>query len=126
MLLVTRTDVEDRLGRVLTQEESARFDAVARDVSALIYVEAPRVPRTLPVPDAVVAVASAAAISALETIPGSPPVIQESLGGYNVMYRQAVVGNGTILTADQIGALAPWRRPRIGSLRIDPTTAVAY
>lgn len=117
MLLVTRSDVEARLGRPLTAEEDARFDAAARDASALLYATAPRIPREQPVPDAVVGVASDLVITRLATPPGTSAIAQESLGGYSVSYREAAMQ----LTAGQGQQLRPWRRPGIGTVRLDPT-----
>jgi hypothetical protein len=121
-MLATREDVESRLGRELTPDEDARFDVAAQDAEAHLRIVAPRIPAAAPYPDAVVRVASELVIGSLAAQPGGADVMQESLGGYSVSYRRSEYGALSDLHAR---LLAPWRRPRVGTARIDPTTAVA-
>lgn len=118
MLLCTAEDVEARLGRPLTPDEEARIDAVIADVSAYLYAVAPRIPRTPPVPAAVLAVACELVGARLS---GTSGIVQEALGGYSVMYRQDT-GGGT-LTGVHEQMLRPWMRPRVGTVRVDPGAA---
>jgi hypothetical protein len=122
-MLATREDVEARLGRELTPDEDARFDVAAQDVEAHLRIVAPRIPAAVPYPDAVVRVASELIIGSLASAPGGgQDVLQESLGGYFVAYRRPEFGALSDLHSQ---LLAPWRRPRLGTVRIDPSTAVA-
>jgi hypothetical protein len=112
--LVTVDDVQERLARPLTSDELARFDVVARDVEAHLRIAAPRIPAAAPFPAAVVRVASELVISALAAPPGAGgDVAAESLGGYSVTYRQSGSGGLSDLHAQ---LLAPWSRPRIGTM----------
>ena len=126
MLLVTASAVEERLARPLTPEEAARFDVVARDVTALLRSVAPRIPDSDPVPDAVAWVAGELAIARLAAPPGAGggEVQQESLGGYSVTYRSTGSAGPGGLTEGHLAALAPWRRPRIAAVAVDPGGAV--
>jgi hypothetical protein len=118
--LVTVDDVQERLARPLTSDELARFDVVAGDVEAHLRIAAPRIPAAAPFPAAVVRVASELVISALAAPPGAGgDVAAESLGGYSVTYR-ATAGGLSDLHAQ---LLAPWSRPRIGTMTT--STAVA-
>lgn len=126
--LTNRGEVAARTGRPLTASEDAVFDALVRDISSLMYAAAPRIPRTLPLPDAVIGVASRLAIDNLATAsPGAAgPIVQESLGGYSVQYASdGSAGGGLSLTDSMLEALRPWRRPRIGTVQVDPAKAVA-
>lgn len=119
--LVTVGDVQGRLRRPLTVAEDDAFDVVARDVEAHLRVVAPRIPAAEPFPDAVVRVASELVISALATPPGGGgDVASESLGGYSVAYRPSASGGLSELHAQ---LMAPWLRPRIGTMAT--STAVA-
>jgi hypothetical protein len=127
VILTTQREVEDRLGRPLTGDEAARFPVLARDASAFLYAEAPRIPTALPLPDAVVAAASWLVIGALSSPPGAAQGIQsESLGGYQVVYSSSSDGGGGAfsLTSGMRAALRPWSRARVGTMQIDPATAV--
>lgn len=119
--LVTVDDVQERLARPLTPDELARFDVVAADAEAHLRIVAPRIPAEPPFPAAVERVASELVISALAAPPGAGgDVASESLGGYSVTYRGTTTGGLSDLHAQ---LLAPWLRPRIGTM---PTsTAVA-
>jgi hypothetical protein len=127
--LTNRDEVSARTGRALTAEEDAVFDALVRDVTALMYATAPKIPTTLPIPDAVIGVASRLVIDGLAlTMSGGAvgPVIQESLGGYSVQYASGGSAKGGLsLTDSMMDSLRPWCRARIGSLQIDPAKAVA-
>lgn len=118
MLLCTAEDVEARLGRPLTPDEEARIDAVIADVSAYLYAVAPRIPRTPPVPAAVLAVACDLITGRLS---GSSGVLQESLGGYAVTYRSDTGGGALTGVHEQM--LRPWMRSRLGTVRVDPGAA---
>ena len=126
MILTTRQECESRLGRPLAAAEEAVFDATARDVSAYLYAAAPRIPTAPPIPDGVVGIASWFVISALATPPGSTAgIASESLGGYSVSYTSQSGGGGSYSLTDGMRAiLAPWSKPRIGTLKVDPTTVV--
>jgi hypothetical protein len=119
--IATRDDVEQRLGRALGPDEDARFDVAAGDVEAHLRIAAPRIPARAPFPAAVVRVASELVIAALAAPPGGGgDVAAESLGGYSVTYRQPGSAGLSDLHAQ---LLAPWSRPRIGTMTT--STAVA-
>jgi hypothetical protein len=127
VIYTTRQECEARLGRPLTAAEDAVFDATARDASAYLSAVAPRIPTTLPVPDGVVGVASWLTISAMASPPGSAAgVASEALGGYSVVYRSDSDSGMFTLTQGMRAALAPWMKPRIGTVKVDPTTVVAW
>ena len=133
MNLTTVHEIEARLGRPLTTEEAGRVDVMIRDVSAGLYAVAPRIPRKLPIPDTIIALASyktIAGLSAGASATGGAvgDIASEGLGGYQVSYRTstAEVSTGAMsLSKAEFAVLKPWMHSRIGTVQIDATTAVA-
>ena len=127
--LTTREEVIDRLGRPLTDSEDAVFDAAVRDVTALLYSAAPRIPTTLPLPDAVIGVATRLVMEnvAASTGASTTGISSESLGGYSISYSNPDNGSGSAgmtITSTMWQALRPWTKPRIGTLQVDPDKAI--
>jgi hypothetical protein len=128
-VLTSVAELESRKGAPLSPEELSRVDVVIRDVSAFLRGVAPRIPTSLPIPDAVIACASYVALNALATTPGtgsSAGISQESLGGYSVSFSSNSDGTGFSLSDTQLQMLRPWKAGGVFSVPLEPTTAVAW
>ena len=127
--LTNRSELKSRMGRDLTAEEDAVVDALIRDCTALIYAAAPRTPNSIPLPDAIIGVASRLVIDGLAVSMGgrTPGVTSERLADYSVDYdTSAGSGGGLALTDSMLQALKPWRKSALGTVALDPGTVVAW
>lgn len=116
--LCTVGDVEERLGRPLTAEESAKASAAIADVSAWLRSLAPGIP-PLP-PPGVIGLAARKSGQIIISDPESALITSEGLGGYTVSMRPQEL----TLADSEWAILRPYTVSRIGTVQIDPITAV--
>lgn len=110
MTLATQQDVEDRLGRELTDAEEAGIDARLADASAVVIGYTGQDFEPSPCPDAVVGVVAKMVARSLTASESVGFVTQQTAGPFNVSYNASAATGDVWLTAADKLALRPYRR----------------
>lgn len=115
--LCTVGDVEARLGRPLTEEESRRAPSAIGDVSVFLRGECPRIPAQAPYPEPVVSVSSRMSMQVIITDPEQAQIASEGIGNYSFTRRDS----GELrLSKAAARSLRPWMRSRVSSVGLAP------